>query len=102
MIEQLNLFGERDPLAAVAEWITSRYERVAKEEYAYPISFDEWLLRKFSSYEGSNCNAPLGYSYWSFDPSGFRLTGFKEKPGESYSQLYFPKDKILKACGVKK
>lgn len=101
MIEQLNLFGERDEIYEVAEWIMGMYEDYRKR-MPDGKSFMDWIEDEFSSFHGGSYNTPLGYTFWSFDHSGFRLVDTSVPKGESYKEAYFPKHKIMKACGVKK
>ena len=51
MIEQLNLFGERDELTMVCEMFRHRFEwwRKRRSENEWNPTFEKWVLDYFSS-----------------------------------------------------
>lgn len=110
MIEQMNLFGERDPFDELIEHIVKWYEdsNVWKQKHGYRITnFDTWLLDNFSSYRGGNGDSLLfgQWTFYDFTPRGLRLTNMKKliktEDGTEWESIFFPKKKILKAFGIK-
>jgi hypothetical protein len=110
VVEQFNLFGERDPFAELTENIVRWYEaaKADSEKYGgYMPNFDDWLRDNFSSYCGGNCTTFLydKWTFYDFSPSGLRLTNMnklvKVKNGTEWESIFFPKKKILKAFGIK-
>lgn len=105
MIEQLNLFGEKDPFAELCDNIVKAYESNKKDE-EHTENFDVWLRHCFSSYSGGNSFMYVtGYNFFDFSPKGLKLTDshtlIKYDDHTEWKSLFFPKQKILKAFGIK-
>lgn len=93
MVEQLDLFGNRDPLSEVCQWFHDKYVRSN-----YKCSFEQFMKYEFDSYTGSNSNVPCGYGWYNCTPSGMTL----EKTLWSDSdKLFFKKTQIFKYLGIK-
>lgn len=110
MIEQMNLFGERDPFDELIEHIVKWYEAVKAFESRHGHNmqnFDQWLRDNFSSYRGGNGESLLfgQWTFYDFTPRGLRLTNMKKliktDDGTEWESIFFPKQKILKAFGIK-
>lgn len=98
MIEQMNLFGERDVLMLVCETLKSRYAWITKrglcDEKIRP--FAKWVLDCFSSYQGGTTPAELkaeGYDIYGCSPKGMELWNGTEK-------TLIPKSKIMRTLGI--
>lgn len=109
MIEQMNLFGERDPFDELIEHIVKWYEAVKAFESRHGHNmqnFDQWLRDNFSSYRGGNGESLLfgQWTFYDFTPRGLRLTNMKKliktEDGTEWESIFFPKEKILKAFGI--
>lgn len=110
MIEQLTLFGERDPFDELIEHLVKWYEanKAFNDRHGgYTRNFDEWLLDCFSSYCGGNGESMLfgQWTFYDFSPRGLKLTNMnkliKTESGTEWESIFFPKQKILKAFGIK-
>lgn len=96
MIEQMNLFGERDVLLDVCDYLVRRYDRMRKDlmDDERDMRFDEWLIGNFRTWSGSTVHDLEGYSFIQFTPAGITLsskTGKREQ---------IPKEKILQQFGL--
>lgn len=107
MIEQMNLFGERDEFAVLIDHIVKWYEDkkafCARYGYPMPRNFGEWLLDLFSTYTGGNGSEMLWgkWEWYAFSPSGLKLEGEIDDETEKWDSIFFPKKKILDAFGIK-
>lgn len=113
MIEQLNLFGERDQFAELIDRIVDWYEgdKAFCEDHGcyFPERFDTWLLDLFSCHCGGNSSTMLwgDWGWYQFSPSGLKLENSsklvprKDGQGTEWESIFFPKKKILEAFGVK-
>ena len=110
MIEQMNLFGKRDPFDEMIEHIVKWYEaeKAFESRHGHHMqNFDQWLLDNFSSYRGGNGESLLfgQWTFYDFTPRGLRLTNMrkliKTDDGTEWESIFFPKHKILKAFGIK-
>lgn len=110
MIEQMNLFGEREPFDELVERIVQWYESAKAfntRHGCYMPNFDQWLRDNFSSYRGGNGESLLfgRWTFYDFTPRGLRLTNMKKliktETGTEWESIFFPKQKILKAFGIR-
>jgi len=112
LIEQLDLFGARDPFCELIDRIVDWYEdekRFEEETDGYMPNFDDWLRRLFASYCGGNGASILWgcWTFYNFSPKGLRLSNTRklvqrsDGKGTEYESIFFPKQKILKAFSVK-
>lgn len=113
MIEQMNLFGERDPFDELTDRIVKWYEDeksyFAKRGWKFNKNFDQWLRDHFSTWSGGNGGHVLWgeWDFYQFQPSGLRLENSrkliprKDGKGTEWYSIFFPKQKILKAFGIK-
>ena len=112
MIEQMNLFGERDPFDELCDHIVKWYvdNKVWNQKHGYRLTnFDTWLLDNFSSYRGGNGDSLLfgQWTFYDFSPKGLRLTNMKklipraDGQGTEWESIFFPKQKILRRFGIK-
>lgn len=111
MIEQMTLFGERDPFDELAEHIVLWYEEGKAFEIKHGRTmpnFDKWLRDCFSSYQGGNGSTMLygKWTFYEFSPRGLKLTNMhkliplSDGSGTEWESIFFPKAKILKRFGI--
>lgn len=103
MIEQLSLFGERDTLSIVLEWLTDMYEyrKSQLEHWEGHPNFDKWLLDCFASHQGGTTFGIVGSYGWTLynmSPKGIELVDTDSK---DWRRELIPKAKILRAFGIK-
>ena len=101
MIEQLNLFGERDELTMVCEMFRHRFEwwRKRWSENEWNPTFEKWVLDYFSSYAGGTAPAELEpYESYCCSPKGIELVIYR---GADTKRVQVPKVKILRALGIR-
>lgn len=113
MIEQMNLFGEREPFDELIERIVQWYEQEKEfyEKYGWEFkkNFDTWLLDHFSTWMGGNADGILWgeWNFYQWSPSGLRLENSNkliprnDGKGTEWYYIFFPKKKILNAFGIK-
>ena len=110
LVEQLNLFAERDPFDELTEHIVKWYEanKAFNDRHGcFTRNFDAWLRDCFSSYCGGNGASMLfgQWTFYDFSPRGLRLTNMKKliktESGTEWESIFFPKQKILNAFGIK-
>lgn len=90
--EQINMFGERDPANIVVEWLKTAYKNRADEYDDREISFEKFVLDKFSTWSGGSASQTLrenGYIFYGFSPAGVELAR------QSYSDKVFIKKSVL-------
>lgn len=97
--EQINMFGERDPANIVVDWLKTAYEHKEEEYDERDISFEKFVLDKFSTWSGGSASQTLrenGYIFYGFSPSGVELArqNFSDK-------VFIKKSVLLKMLNIK-
>lgn len=100
MIEQMNLFGEVDPLSLVCKMFRDSYDwwinHDRMPEIERHMDFSEFVLRHFSSYQGGTAPQELkdaGYRHYGCSPKGVELW-------RDDGNILVPKVKILRMLQV--
>lgn len=101
--EQMNMFGERDPVNVICEWLTTYHKELIKRGFIRRehrgYKFSDFVLNYFSSYAGGTAHGILKdyFDTYDFSPTGVKLNSWGSKDKE----LFVKKSDILKMLNIK-